>query len=355
MQAAKGRIMNALCLNPAPWLRWLCGALWAIATLQAMAADVPTPAQIEAQAAVLRRANATVVGVRATAVEDARSVQTLGPVRRGSGVVIADDGLVLTIGYLILEAEHVEILQQGDRVVPARVIAYDVASGFGLLQPLAPLKLPVAPLGRSADVSTDEPLMIASGGDDGDVSIAQLISRRAFSGNWEYHIEGALFTAPARVDHSGAALFNIRGELLGIGSLLVADATGKGESRNPGNMFVPIDLLPPILPELRERGASQASRRAWLGINCIERDGDVRIVRINEDSPAESAGLRVGDRIVGIDGTPVAALETLWKTLWRGDAAEREITLDIRRGATAQMMKVQAVDRATTLRRAQGI
>ena len=191
--------------------------------------------------------------------------------------------------------------------------------------------------------------MIVSGGEDGAISAAQLVSRRAFSGYWEYHVDGALFTAPARADHSGAGLFNGRGELVGIGSLLVSDALGPGAPQQNGNMFVPIDLLKPILPELRSRGSSAPSRRAWMGVNCVEAEGAVRVVRVNGDSPAEVAGLEPGDRIVRIDGTEVKALEVLWKTLWAGGAPEREVTLDIVRGGEPQTLKLQSVDRMKTL------
>ena len=312
-------------------------------------------AAVEAQARVLSQANAAVVGVRAIAVEDALSAKTLGPVRQGSGVVIGADGLVLTIGYLILEAENVELHLAGARMIPARVVAYDVATGFGLVQALAPLKLPPARLGTAAALSSEEPLMIASGGDSGDVSIARMVSRRPFSGYWEYHIDGALFTSPPRTDHSGAALFNGRGELMGIGSLIVMNALGDDHPRVPGNMFVPVDLLKPILDELRERGSSRSSHRAWMGVNCVEYNGQVRVTRVNEDGPAEQAGLRPGDHIMRIDGAEVSGLETLWKALWRGDKADREVTLDVRRGDSSKTLKVQAIDRMKTLRRAKGI
>jgi S1-C subfamily serine protease len=187
------------------------------------------------------------------------------------------------------------------------------------------------------------------------VSVARLVSRRPFSGYWEYHIDAALFTSPPRADHSGAGLFNGRGELLGIGSLLVLNAMGDDHPRVPGNMFVPVDLLKPILAELREQGSSRSSRRAWMGLNCVEYNGQVRVTRVNDDSPAELAGLLPGDRILRIDGAEVNGLETLWKTLWRGDKAEREVTLDVRRGEMSKTFKVQAVDRMKTLRHAQGI
>ena len=230
-------------------------------------------ADLQARVRVLQQASQAVVGVRATAVDDARSIETLGRRRQGSGVLIDADGLVLTIGYLILEAERVDLVIDAERTVPARVVAYDLASGFGLLQALAPVKLPAVRLGKSADISTSEPLMISSGGDDAERSLARMVSRRGFSGYWEYHIEGALFTAPPRTDHSGAGLFNAKGELLGIGSLVVSDALGADHPRLPGNMFVPIDLLKPILGELRRDGASRSSYRAWLGMNCVEQGG----------------------------------------------------------------------------------
>ena len=355
-------------MEHAAGLRWsrvaLCaiGALWlsiaAPAEPPAPPAELSTASSLaelaRARTESLARANAAVVGVQAEAVEDARSIDTLGRRRQGSGVVIGADGLVLTIGYLILEADHVDLVIGSSRRVPARVVAYDIASGFGLLQALAPIDvLPVA-LGHSSTLSDDEPLMIASGGGDGELSLARMVSRRAFSGYWEYHIDGALFTAPPRTDHSGAALFNADGELLGIGSLVVGDVLGPGQPRMPGNMFVPVDLLKPILPELRERGASRSSRRAWLGLNCVEVDGQVRVLRVMADGPAEEAGLQPGDQIVAIDDAAVSGLESLYKTLWRGDAAERDVALQVRRNGSLRPVTVHARDRMTTMRSAQG-
>ncbi len=302
----------------------------------------------------LQRAHAAVVGLEATAVEEAGSAATLGRERQGSGVVIDRDGLVLTIGYLILEADHIDLALDGGRKVPARVVAYDLATGFGLVQALTPLQTEPAPLGNSTAFSGSEPLLIASGGEDGGLSLAKMVSRRPFSGYWEYHIENALFTAPARPDHSGAGLFNADGELLGIGSLIVSDALGKGQAALRGNMFVPIDLLKPILAELKERGLSRGSQRAWLGLNCVEHEGQIRVVRLTGSGPAEEAGLRPGDQIVRIDGVAVNDLESFYKALWQRDA-EREVTLDIRRAGNAQTLKVQAMDRMKTLRRPEGV
>jgi len=330
-----------------------------------MADDLP------ARSLALQRARQAVLGVQAVAVDEARSTKTLGQARSGSGVLIGDDGLVLTIGYLVLEAEQVHLVLDDGRRVPARVLGVDLATGFGLLQALVPLgPLGVAPvlLGRPQALSTlaQEPLMIASGSQDaagGVVSAAQLLSRRAFAGTWEYHIEGALFTAPPRRDHSGAGLFNAAGELVGIGSLLLPNvlpdtdprASGTAPARRSGNLFVPVDLLTPILAELRSAGFSAASRRAWLGMNCSVQDGQIRVMRVNDDSPADVAGLQAGDRILRIDGTEVRALDRLWLALWRGGAPEREVALEIQRDDAVQTLKVYSVDRMKTLRRAEGI
>jgi serine protease Do len=345
-----------------PYMRASLGpalvALFALAsaTFSVFAQDASAPAKpTEVHAGALARASDAVIGVQVLAVEDAPSNATLGRVREGSGVVIGKDDLVLTIGYLVLEADQVQLVTDDRRVLPARVVAYDVATGFGLVKALAPLHLEPVPFGRPSALMPNEPLMVASGGQEGGVSIARVVSRRPFAGYWEYHIEGALFTAPARTDHSGAGLFNARGELVGIGSLFVSDVLGSEGQRLPGNMFVPVDLLEPILAELRERGSSAASRRAWLGINCVEQDGQLRVMRINADSPADVAGLLPGDRIMRIDGTEVHELDKLWKVLWDGGQPEREIVLDIKRGEQDRSVRLHSVDRMKTLKKAQGI
>ena len=338
----------------AAWSRGWRHAIALICACAAMGCAFGQRIDVAEQSRLLNRAAAAVVGVRAQAVDDARSNQTLGRAREGSGVVI-DSDVVLTIGYLILEAEQVQIVTDDERVVPARVLAYDMATGFGLVQPLTPLHIEAVPFGQSDRINSEEPLVVASGGETGAVSAAYLVSRRPFAGYWEYRIEGALFTTPPRGDHSGAGLFNGRGELVGIGSLVVQYAMGNDKPRLPGNMFVPIDLLRPILEELRRTGTTAASQRAWMGVNCVEDDGTVRIVRVNDDSPADVAGLQAGDRILRIDGVAVRTLDQLWTTLWRNGPAEREVRLEIQRDGDKQTLKVFTVERAKTLKRSQGV
>lgn len=312
-------------------------------------------AGVQSALETLKRANAAVVGLEVTAVADARSAETLGSRRSGSGVVIAADGLILTIGYLILEADTIQVTTQDRKTWPARPVAYDVATGFGLVRPLMPLR-GVSPvrLGDAGQAAAGEPMMVSTGGEDADVELTHLVSKRPFSGYWEYHIDGALFTSPAVGNHSGAPLFNQRGELLGIGSLFVSDALGQSP-RVPGNMFVPVDLLKPILEELQSTGSTKQSHRPWLGVTSGEQDGRVIVVRVTADSPAQQGGIQRGDVIVAIDGEAVASLEEFYKRLWKRANPDDEIRVTLLRGEEMQTITVRGVDRMTTMAKPKGI
>lgn len=335
---------------------WGATALPARAETPARTAPTATEALTQARLEALRRAQAAVVRVRTIAVDDAQTRDSLGTRREGSGVVIDRDGLVLTIGYLLLEAETVDLELSGDRVVPARVVAIDTATGFGLLQPLVPLRVAPAPLGRSEALGSDQALVSFSGGREGEIALARVVSQRPYSGTWEYHIDQALYTAPLRDDHSGAALFNVDGELVGIGSLVLRDVNPPDDPAvQPGNLYVPIDLLRPILSQMKTQGRAEGSRRPWLGVNATEADGQVRVLRVNREGPAFDAGIRPGDRIESVDGEPVRTLEQFYKSLWKGADPQRTVKLAIRRGGTTQTLDVQAVDRLSVLKRAKGI
>ena len=314
----------------------------------------------------MAKANAAVVGVKVRAVEDARSAQTLGLNRIGSGVVIDKDGLILTIGYLMLEAQQIEIITQEGKTMPAIAVAYDLATGFGLIRPLLPLRgvAPVA-LGSQQDLKPGEPLMAATGAsdsDDGGVSMTQLVSQRAFSGTWEYHLDSALFTSPpvssGRGNHSGAPLFNRKGELVGIGSLFVMDALGpnaEGGKRQPGNMFVPIDLLKPILAEMQKLGSGKQSNRAWLGVTSSDQGGRVQVMRVSEGSPADDAGLKPGSVVQAVDGVEVTTLEAFYKKLWARDTPEQPVKLTIREGDDVKTINITPQNRMLSLKKPAGI
>ena len=313
----------------------------------------------ESTIAAFSRANAAVVGLKVSVADDARSAETLGKERSGSGVVIGSDGLILTIGYLMMEAQSIQIITQDNKTLPARAVAYDLATGFGLVRALLPLRgiEPVA-MGSLKDLQPGTALMAATGaqatGEDGDVNMTQLVSKRPFSGYWEYHIDAAAFTSPPIGNHSGAPLFNQKGELVGIGSLFVSDAMG-GNRRLPGNMFVPVDLLKPILAEMEKTGGTAVSRRPWVGLTSTEQGGRVQIVRVNKESPAQQAGLEAGDLVLAVDGKKVATLEEFYKKLWDRASPQADITLTVLQGAEIKSIVLKPVDRLSTMRKAAGI
>jgi S1-C subfamily serine protease len=297
----------------------------------------------------LERVVRSVVGVRANVPADAFTAGALGTERSGSGVVIRDDGLVLTIGYLITEAESVWLISNDGRAVPGHALAYDQTTGFGLVQALGRLNLAAVPFGDSdAARIGDATILAASGGRERAIE-AKLVGRQEFSGYWEYLLEEALYTAPAHPFWSGAALIGADGRLLGVGSLILQQGDGKGR-RADMNMIVPIGLLPPILDDLLTLGRINQPPRPWLGVYVMEGEGGLIVGGLADGGPAERAGLRAGDRITGFGDEDVSDLATLWRRLWGAGAAGSAVRLRLSRDGSAMALRVTTADRAKFLR-----
>ncbi len=288
-----------------------------------------------------------VVGVEAEVPLSARTAETLGTRRSGSGVVIDDRGHVLTVGYLILEAARAEIVLESTRKVPAEIVAYDHASGFGLLRAIPAIEVAPMPLGDSAALGEGDPVLVVSRGGAAGAQPAIVVSRRTFAGYWEYLLERAIFTAPPHPRFGGAALVGTDGRLLGIGSLYVGDAGGPSTA---GNMFVPIDALKPILGQLREHGRVRRPSAPWLGVYTVERGGRLTVNRVAEGGPAAVAGLEPGDVIEAIGGEAIASQVDFYRKLWaRGDAGVK-VPLTVVRGERRVELTVESADREVWLR-----
>lgn len=282
----------------------------------------------------------SVVKLTVKTVPDARSARSLGPQREGTGVVIDSSGLVLTIGYLVTEADTVELATADGRKFAANVIGYDNVTGLGLVKSLQPLPIKPVDLGESSDTNLRDLVLIV--GYDG-VAPAYIVSKRPFVGYWEYLLDEAIYTAPATVNWQGAALLSREGKLLGIGSLAVGDAIGKGAI--PGNMFVPIDTLKPVLGDFIANGRATSKPRPWLGITSQEVQGKVIITRVNDDGPAADAGLQAGDIIVGLGGQSLRGQADFYLRLWKSGDAGVEITLDVLKGNKIEPVKVKSIAR----------
>lgn len=287
---------------------------------------------------------AAVVKLSIRAIEGARTADTLGAEREGTGIVIDDQGLILTIGYLVLEAASVLVIDSENRIYPAAVIGFDHATGFGLLRAKpAPPCTPVV-LGDSSALAELQGLVVACHAGGGGVTGAALVSRRRFTGWWEYMIDDALFTAPPRYEHSGAALFDGEGRLVGIASLWVSDALNSGVAF-PGNMFVPINLLKDVLDDLTRDGRRRGLPRPWLGLYSEQVDGNLVVSRVLPGAPADQSGIRSGDIILGIGGDSIGGQSEFYERLWESGAAGGSITLHIVRNKIVKHLIVQTGDR----------
>jgi S1-C subfamily serine protease len=288
----------------------------------------------------------SVVRVKSKAMRDARSAATLGTEREGSGVVIDSKGLVLTIGYLVTEAESVEISTTDGKKYPATVTGYDSATGMGLLKALVPLPVKPVDFGESSKISERDLVLIA--GFDG-VAPAYVVSKRRFVGYWEYLLEEAIYTAPATVNWQGAALLSREGKLLGIGSLAVGDALGTS-ANVAGNLFVPIDALKPVLGDIVANGRVTAKPRPWLGVNTQEVHGHLIVTRVSPEGPADEAGVQKGDIIVGIGGTQIESQADFYKKLWASGPAGVDIALQVLKGPRVQRLVLKSRDRDSYFR-----
>ena len=288
-----------------------------------------------------------VVHVRAKILPNARSTATLGPQREGSGVLVRD-GYVATIGYLVIESEAIEVTGVDGKSVPAALAAYDHGSGFGLLKLLAPLAGKPLPIGDSNAVVEREPALVAAFGTDG-VNVVHVVSRRPFSGSWEYMLDAAIFTYPAVMNWSGASLINAKGELLGLGSLIVADSAGSG-TESPGNMFVPASLLKSALDDLIARGKAAGPVRPWMGINTEEVRGRLFVTRVSPEGPADMAGVKSGDILIGVGSNEVSSLAEFYRKVWALGAAGVDVPLRVLQGVQVKDVTVRSIDRVDYFR-----
>jgi len=292
----------------------------------------------------------SIVAVHSTIPADGFTASILGTERAGSGVVIRDNGLVLTIGYLITEAENVWLARADGRLTPAHVVAYDQETGFGLVQALGRLDLPAIDLGRSKEAKPGDPVIVAGGGDQPRFVRAEIVAKQEFAGYWEYMLDEAIFTAPAHPLWGGTGMIGADGKLLGVGSLLVQQATSQGSPQDL-NMVVPIDLLPPILDDLLNFGQINKPARPWLGVYSVENEGKIVVANVAEQGPAADAGMRQGDVVASIRDQDVGNLADFYRKLWSCGPAGTEIPIEIVRDNRSLWLRVKSADRSGFLKK----
>jgi S1-C subfamily serine protease len=293
----------------------------------------------------------SLVLVHAEVSEDSTTAAYLGTERLGSGVLIrsAERKVVLTIGYLITEAESIWLTTSDGRVMQAYPLAYDQVSGFGLAQPLGSLDIPALERGSASTLGIGDRVVVVGHGGAAHSLDARLIARREFAGYWEYLLDDALFTAPPHPQWGGTALLGTDGLLLGIGSLFVQE-TLEQESFD-ANMFVPVDLLEPVLEDMIQLGQSRRQPRPWLGVYTSEQADRVLVANLMRGGPAHRAGLRPGDVIAEVAGQPVHSLPQLFRAVWSSGTAGAQVPLTLTRGKTSLYVSVHSGNRDDFLKK----
>jgi len=315
----------------------LLGLLLALVMLPAAAQTTPEDAL------------SAVVGVRAKVGAKARSAETLGTQRSGSGALIRE-GVVLTIGYLVMEADEILVTAADGRSAPATLAAFDAQSGLGLLKVMTPIGGRPIALGQPERLAERERAVAVTAAARNEPTLVQVVSRRPFAGSWEYQLDSAIFTFPPVFEWSGAPLIGARGELLGIGSLVVGDAAGAG-TQSPGNMFVPVDLVRAIIDPLLSTGRRGGPARPWLGVNTDEVRGRLFVSRVSPEGPAARAGLKAGDLVLSVGGDEVSSLTDFYRKVWARGAAGVEVPLKVLQGSAVRDLKVRSIDRDDYFRR----
>ena len=319
--------------SQSPFLPFLMGFLGMLINVQ--------PAQTQT---VARDVLSAIVTVHSQVPASSRTARFLGEQRSGSGVVIDRQGHILTIGYLVMEANKIEVTGVDGRRIQATVVANDTRTGFGLLRASEPLNVTPMQFGKSADLTERTEVVIASDSSTASVRPTLVTSRREFVGYWEYLLEDAIFTAPPHPRYAGAALIGLDGKLLGIGSLLVNDALPGRESLT-GNMFVPIDHLKPILKDLISQGRTKKARRPWIGLFTEEFRDKLIIMFVAPDGPAEKSGIKANDLILKVAGQPVKDQADFYRKMWAVGEAGADIPLTLLQGTEIKTIIVRSSDR----------
>lgn len=322
----------------------------------AQAQAVPTPPGGGPMGPRLRgdptRFNDSIVRIVSRAISGANSAETLGPQRVGTGVIIGER-LVLTIGYLLLETEQVEVTTPAGKRLPATVAAYDHGSGFGLVRTLLPMDGRALELGDSDTIAERQRLLTIGQGEP-EATELMVLSRKPFAGAWEYLVERPIFTFPPVNNWSGAALITEDGKLVGIGSLIVQDAAS-GRAGVPGNLYVPVNLIKPIMADLLANGRRTSGVQPWIGVATEVVRGHLMVVRVSRNSPAEGAGLDAGDIILSVGNEKVTDMAEFYRRLYAAGPAGTTVTLKILKGGDVREVKVKSMDRMDSLRRPSGV
>ncbi|MEK9653718.1 MAG: S1C family serine protease [Betaproteobacteria bacterium] len=296
----------------------------------------------------LERVIDAVVKVKTFVPDDAFTANILGTERLGSGVLISGEGLIVTIGYIITEAETIWVTTNDGATYPAHIVGYDQASGFGLIQVSQPLSILPVPIEQHCSPQKNEEAYIVSFGGKKHSLTTKISDIREFTGYWEYVLDEGIYTSPPHPQWGGAGLFNNMGNLVGIGSLLLQEGF---ERQQQGNLVVPTSILLPILDEMVKYGRSPDKPRPWLGMYTVDSEQKFFVSSLAPSGPAALAGIKEGDQILEIQGQKVNSLANLFRSIWKQGEAGVKISITVSRSGDVLRMEVTSADRNDFLKK----
>jgi serine protease Do len=285
----------------------------------------------------------SIVEIKSYVPENARTAKSLGIERLGTGVVI-DKKHILTIGYIVVEAEKIDIRLPDGKTVPGQLVGYDHQTGFGILRTIIPTNLAPLKLGNSDKINDEDMLFVMPYPSQGRASAGKAVSRRSFTGYWEYHVEKPIYVYPMNESWAGTPVLSDRGEVLGIGSLYISDSVSPG-IMSPGNLFVPINILKPVMKDLIKNGRRTENINPYMGLSADDLTGILNVARVSKKGPAEQSGIQAGDLIISVNGTPVKSMEEFYKTAWKSGGPGTKIKIKVQRDKKNIDYELKSIDR----------
>ena len=284
--------------------------------------------------------------VKSQIPEQAMTASVLGQEREGHGVLIGENGLVLTIGYVISEAESIWLIDCENNAVEGHVVGYDQVTGFGLVQALGRLSGKVLELGDSDEVNVGRQMVLAGAGGKAASVDVTVVEVREFAGYWEYLISGAIFTEPAHPEWGGTALLDQEGRVCGVGSLILQS---EDDSEPARNMVIPINLLKKVQDDLLAYGRRSSPPRPWMGWYVQDSASGPIVIGLVAGAPSMQAGVKPGDRVVAINGRKVSTINAMYREIWNTGEAGVSVNVAINRDADTRIVMVESIDRTNML------
>lgn len=293
----------------------------------------------------VRPQHEAVMAIQSHVPESAITADLLGTLRNSHAVQVSEDGLMLTVGYSVLEADEIWITNKRGKTTEGILLANDFNSGIALIKPASPIGTTWFDTANKDQLKAGDTVSIYTSEDNKPME-AVVFAKEEFAGRWEYLLEEAFYTVPLCEHWSGAALVNNDGKLCGIGSLAIGLASPQGQAI-PGNLFIPVELVMPHLEHMALYGETPEDKRPWLGILTEEHDAELHVTGVYSRAPAAKAGIKPGDVILSVENQPVASLAGFFRSVWRCGPAGTEIPLTIRNSTDSETRDItlQTIDR----------